>query len=87
MLKSLNRHFDLSMGEKDLKSIALEIGSDCPFFMDGDPAFATGRGEILEPISPILSGYYLILLNPGVGINTGEAYRNCRPEISVVKSA
>lgn len=82
MLKSLNRYFDLSMGEKDLKSMALDIGSDCPFFLDSDPAFARGRGEILEPISPILSGFYLILLNPGVGINTGEAYSNCKPEIS-----
>jgi 4-diphosphocytidyl-2-C-methyl-D-erythritol kinase len=82
MLKSLNRHFALSLSEKDLRSIALEVGSDCPFFLDPDPAFATGRGELLEPISPVLSGYYLLLLNPGVGINTKEAYENCRPGIS-----
>ena len=80
MLKALNRHFSLSVGEKEIKSMALDIGSDCPFFIDGDPAFASGRGEILEPINPVLSGYYLLLLNPGVGINTREAYQNCRPE-------
>lgn len=80
MLKALNRHFQMSIGEKELKSMALDIGSDCPFFIDGDPSFASGRGEILEAINPLLSGYYLLLLNPGVGINTGEAYRNCRPE-------
>ena len=60
--------------------MALDIGSDCPFFIEGDPAFASGRGEILEPVSPVLSGYYLVLLNPGVAINTREAYQNCRPE-------
>ena len=49
--------------------------------MDGDPAFASGRGELLEPVNPLLSGYYLLLLNPGVGINTREAYMNCRPEV------
>jgi 4-diphosphocytidyl-2-C-methyl-D-erythritol kinase len=81
MLKSLNRHFELSAGDQVLKSIALEIGSDCPFFIGSDPAFATGRGEILEPIDPLLSGYYLLLLNPGFGINTAEAYRFCRPEV------
>jgi 4-diphosphocytidyl-2-C-methyl-D-erythritol kinase len=59
--------------------MALSIGSDCPFFLDGDPAFARGRGEILEPFSSVLAGYYLLLLNPGVRIDTGEAYRNCRP--------
>lgn len=81
MMKSINRHFNLSIGTNELKAMALDIGSDCPFFIEGDPAFATGRGEILEPISPVLSGSYLLLLNPGVGINTREAYRNCKPEI------
>ena len=79
MLKSLNRHFHLAISDNVLKSIALETGSDCPFFIDGDVSFATGRGEILQPASPVLSGYYLLLLNPGIGINTAEAYRNCRP--------
>ena len=81
MLKALNRHFKFSAGEQDLKSMALHIGSDCPFFIDAEPAFATGRGEILESVSPVLSGYYLLLLNPGVCINTREAYQNCRPEV------
>jgi len=80
LIKALNRHFQLSIGDKELKSLALDIGSDCPFFIDGDPSFASGRGEILEVINPVLSGYYLLLLNPGVVVNTGEAYRNCRPE-------
>jgi 4-diphosphocytidyl-2-C-methyl-D-erythritol kinase len=79
MLKSLNRHFGLSAGEKEIKSMALDLGSDCPFFLVGDPAFASGRGETLEAINPVLSGYYLLLLNPGVGINTKEAYQNCSP--------
>ena len=79
MLKALNKHFGLSIVKNDLKSLALELGSDCPFFIEGDPAFGTGRGEKLKPINPVLAGYYLLLLNPGVGINTAEAYANCRP--------
>ena len=80
MIKSLNRHFTLSISANQLKAMALDIGSDCPFFIEGDPAFASGRGEILKPVSPVLSGYYLVLLNPGIAINTREAYQNCRPE-------
>jgi 4-diphosphocytidyl-2-C-methyl-D-erythritol kinase len=80
ILKSLNRHYSLSIGEKELKSMAMDIGSDCPFFIEGDPAFASGRGEILESISPVLSGYYLLILNPGVSINTREAYQNSKPK-------
>lgn len=81
MLKALNRHFRLSIDERFLKALALESGSDCPFFIDGTPAFATARGEILTPVRPVLAGYYLLLLNPGIGINTREAYQNCRPGI------
>jgi 4-diphosphocytidyl-2-C-methyl-D-erythritol kinase len=61
--------------------MALELGSDCPFFIDCVPSLASGRGEIFTPVKAVLSGYYLVILNPGVGINTGEAYQNCRPGI------
>jgi 4-diphosphocytidyl-2-C-methyl-D-erythritol kinase len=77
LLKVLNKHFGLSFNNQDLKAMALEMGSDCPFFVDGIPSLASGRGEILTPVKPVLSGYYLAILNPGVGISTGEAYQNC----------
>jgi 4-diphosphocytidyl-2-C-methyl-D-erythritol kinase len=79
ILKAVNRFFDLSIDDIKLKAIALELGSDCPFFIDNVPAFASGRGELLVPVRPVLSGYYIIILNPGVGINTREAYQNCFP--------
>jgi 4-diphosphocytidyl-2-C-methyl-D-erythritol kinase len=79
MLKAVNKHFGLNIDEKSLKDTALELGSDCPFFIGCTPSFASGRGETLQPISPVLTGYYILLLNPGVEINTKEAYENCRP--------
>ena len=79
LLKAINRRFELNISEQELKDISLELGSDCPFFIEGVPAFASGRGELLKPVTHVLSGFYIILLNPGVGINTREAYRNCRP--------
>jgi 4-diphosphocytidyl-2-C-methyl-D-erythritol kinase len=79
LLRAINRSFGLELPKEELKNISLEIGSDCPFFISGIPSIATGRGELLQTVKPVLSGYYLILLNPGVGINTREAYQNCRP--------
>ena len=79
LLKAVNKYFELSMDEQNLKAIALEIGSDCPFFIDGLPSFASGRGELLKPVVPVLCGYHLLILNPGVSVNTKEAYRNCHP--------
>jgi len=86
LLRAINRVFHLDIPKEVLKEISLEIGSDCPFFIDGVPAMATGRGENLTSVNPVLSGYYITLLNPGVGINTKEAYQNCspkKPEISL----
>jgi 4-diphosphocytidyl-2-C-methyl-D-erythritol kinase len=80
LLKAINRYFGLNIDEKKLKAKALELGSDCPFFIDCDPAFASGRGEVFKPIRPVLTGYYILLINPGIEINTREAYQNCRPE-------
>jgi len=80
LLKIMNKCFGLSFDEKVLKTIALELGSDCPFFINGIPSLATGRGEILSPVRPFLDGLYILLLNPGTGISTREAYQNCWPK-------
>jgi 4-diphosphocytidyl-2-C-methyl-D-erythritol kinase len=79
-LKSLNRCFRLNMKKEEIEGIALEIGSDCPFFIESLPSYATGRGEILQPVHPFLTGLYLVLTNPGVEISTRDAYQNCNPE-------
>ena len=79
MLKTLNRKYNFSLTDKELSAIALELGSDCPFFIKGIPSLATGRGEILKDVDPVLKGKYLVLLNPGIHISTREAYANCRP--------
>jgi len=81
MLKVLNRHFELNLDQDVIKAVSLELGSDCPFFIDCVPSYATGRGEILAAVKPVLSGLYMVLVNPGIGINTGAAFKNCSPAI------
>jgi 4-diphosphocytidyl-2-C-methyl-D-erythritol kinase len=79
LLRAVNHHFDLGIDLNELKDISLNLGSDCPFFIYGVPSLAYGRGEDLTPVKSILTGYYLTILNPGVSISTGEAYKNCHP--------
>jgi 4-diphosphocytidyl-2-C-methyl-D-erythritol kinase len=77
MLKAINKYLRLNLSLQELKAIALDIGSDCPFFIEYVPSVATGRGEILKPLKAnFLEGYYIILLNPGISISTKEAYYN-----------
>ena len=79
ILKGINNFYELGMNSEELKEIALEIGSDCPFFIDEVPAYASGRGEILKSLkSEPLNKHYIVLANPGKAINTKTAYINCR---------
>lgn len=80
MLNALNTHFDLNLTTDELKSYASEIGSDCAFFVENTPAFARGKGNMLNSISLDLKGYYLVLINPGIHISTPEAYANVVPQ-------
>jgi 4-diphosphocytidyl-2-C-methyl-D-erythritol kinase len=79
ILRAINKMFSLSLGADELKGIAAGLGSDCPFFIDCKPAYATGRGEILTPVVNVLDGFYVVLLNPGISVSTKEAYGNCLP--------
>ncbi|MEQ8629435.1 4-(cytidine 5'-diphospho)-2-C-methyl-D-erythritol kinase [Ekhidna sp.] len=78
-LKMLNDIFSLNLTNPQLENYALQLGSDCPFFIKNQPAIATGRGEQLEPIDLNLSGYYLAIHNPGIHISTKEAYAGVNP--------
>ena len=80
IMKCVNRFFNAGLETEVLKTIASELGSDCPFFIESVPVLAEGRGEILKPIPVNLRGYYLILTNPAVKVSTIEAYRNCIPK-------
>ncbi len=78
-IKTINKSFRLSLDSELMKTIAAVLGSDCPFFIDSLPSYATGRGEVLRPVNDVLNGYYLVLVNPGIIISTKEAYNNCNP--------
>ncbi len=79
MLNLLNHYFDLDETSASLESMAARLGADCAFFINNQPAFATGIGNILQPICIDLKGYYLGLVIPPVHVSTPEAYRHVKP--------
>jgi 4-diphosphocytidyl-2-C-methyl-D-erythritol kinase len=78
-MNALNKYFNLDLGNGKLKQLSAELGSDCPFFIDCVPSFAKGRGEILTSLKPVPAGFHLVIVNPGIHINTREAYGNITP--------
>ena len=79
MLQLINKFFKLNISDEKLAVYALELGSDCPFFLQNNPCFATGRGEILEPVPLDLSNYSFLLIHPEIHINTSHAFSRIRP--------
>lgn len=80
-LKGLNELFSLGLTTERLKSYALKLGADCPFFIENKPMLAKGIGELLSPIDLDLSGYYILVQNPGVHVSTAAAYARVTPAI------
>lgn len=75
----LNEKFQLGISQQQLLDYALQLGSDCPFFIINKPCYATGRGEALEPVALDLSAYSFMLVHPGIHINTGWAFSQLSP--------
>ena len=79
MLKATNELCELGISNKELKSLASQLGSDCPFFIDNRPCLVSGRGEIIDPL-PFsiedlkINKLSILLIHPGVHVNTGLAF-------------
>ncbi len=75
----LNKKFNLGIGQEQLIRYALQLGSDCPFFVKNEICYATGRGEMMESINLDLSAYKFTIINPGIHVNTGWAFSQIKP--------
>ncbi|MBX6379990.1 MAG: 4-(cytidine 5'-diphospho)-2-C-methyl-D-erythritol kinase [Thermoflavifilum aggregans] len=82
MLQLLNKKFALQLSNEKLLSYARQLGSDCAFFLQHQPCYATGRGDLLEPIDVSLKGYTLVVVCPGVHVSTAWAYQHVQPRAS-----
>lgn len=76
-LLAINELCHLELSPKQLETLAGELGSDCPFFIQSRPVLVTGRGERLTPLTmpSALLGTWLLVVKPPIGMSTAEAYR------------
>lgn len=79
-LLALRELFDLPIDAVALRTLALRLGSDVPFFIASDfgaprPAVVQGVGESIEPAPKIAPGLCAVLLFPSFGCPTGAVYR------------
>ncbi len=74
LLTAMNRFFRLDLSHDQLRQLAGMLGSDCPFFIENKPRFASGKGDIFEEVSLDLTDHFLVLVFPEVRIATQKAY-------------
>lgn len=76
-LLAVNELCHLGLATAQLETLAGELGSDCPFFIQSRPVLVTGRGEKLTPLTmpSALHGKWLLVVKPPIGMSTAEAYR------------
>ena len=77
-LMMLNEKFELGISQQQLLEYALTLGSDCPFFIINKPCLANGRGEQLTEISLSLDAFHILIVNPGIHVNTAMAFRELK---------
>jgi 4-diphosphocytidyl-2-C-methyl-D-erythritol kinase len=80
MLQLVNDYCNLGLDKKALAEMALQLGSDCPYFIYNTPMHATGRGENLQPLELNLKGYSIQLICPQVHVSTATAFKMITPK-------
>lgn len=79
MLRYLNRYFKFGIDDGRLRAMALEIGSDCAFFIRNEAALVNGRGDVITETDFTLDGKFIIIIYPDIHISTSEAYKMVSP--------
>lgn len=73
-IRLMNRLFELDLSLERMKEIALQIGSDVPFFLEGGLARGKGRGEILQPAPEPENPLNFLLVNSGIRTSAALVY-------------
>ena len=94
VLAACNALFDFPLSQAALLDLGAQVGADVPFCLMGGTKLAEGIGEILTPLPPC-PDCTLLVLHPGEGVSTPEAYRrfdaltspvssDCRPMLAAL---
>jgi 4-diphosphocytidyl-2-C-methyl-D-erythritol kinase len=69
-----------------LTDVAATLGADVPFFLSGGTALGLGRGDEIYPLAD-LPRHWVVLLLPGFGVSTRDAFAWYAEERALGRSA
>lgn len=79
-IKILNKMFALNLSIEQQERLVAKLGADCPFFIQNNPIFATGIGNVFTPIHLSLKDYQILIVKPPVFVSTKEAFAHIHPQ-------
>jgi len=75
VLSALNQWYQLPLTSEQLKSIALSLGADVPFFLNNTVALVSGIGECLHQVTIDIRNP-IIIVYPNFSVSTAWAFKN-----------
>ncbi len=72
-LRLANRAWRVNWDADRLNELAVELGSDIPFFLSHGAAICRGRGERVERLPP-LPPLYFVIVKPAEALGAGQVY-------------
>lgn len=83
-LLAVNEVLELNWSTARLAEIGASLGSDVPFFLYAPSGVVSGKGETVNPVT-IKGSRWIVLVNPGFGINTAWAYQRLAEQRGTVR--
>ncbi len=74
LIKALDTLFETKLSTEEKLQIALKVGSDVPFFINGGTSIVSGRGEIIRQIESRDDLYFVVIM-PNVHSSTKVAFK------------
>lgn len=74
VLKLMNKIFNVNASDEQLRKIALKLGADVPYCINGGTALCEGIGEKITQLKPF-KDKILVLIKPPFGVSTKEVYK------------
>jgi 4-diphosphocytidyl-2C-methyl-D-erythritol kinase len=75
VIKGLVKLYKIDISDKELHSIAISLGADVSFFLNGGLQQGDGVGEKLTRLPGVINGVYLLII-PNFHISTDWAYKS-----------
>ncbi len=75
VIRGMNGLFRLGMDLEDMKKLAVKIGADVPYCIEGGTQLSEGIGEVLTPLRAA-PAFLLLIAKPDISVSTKYVYEN-----------